>query len=92
MDANLNVYLVGTTDSPGFRTTGGAVQAAFGGDRPSDADFSNYIFCIPPTYVHYRDVRIRGGYQGGYGGYLGSTWADGACLPLHWKATLHKDW
>lgn len=56
------------------------------------ADFSNYIFCTPPTYTHYRDVRIRGGYLGGYGGYLGSTWADGACLPLHWGAQLVKEW
>lgn len=56
------------------------------------ADFSNYIFCVPPTYVHYRDVRIRGGYQGGYGAYLGSTWADGDCFPLHWSAQLVKEW
>jgi hypothetical protein len=57
-----------------------------------DADFANSIFCIPPTYVHYRDVRIRGGYQGGYGGFVGSTWADGACLPLHWGAQLVKEY
>src|SRR5438552_737289 len=60
----------------------------------TDADFKNSIFCFPPsTYTHYRNVRVRGGYTGTYGGALDSTWTDGTqCAPLHWSAQLVKEW
>jgi hypothetical protein len=59
----------------------------------TDADFQNYVFCIPGTFTHYRNVWIRGGYQGGYGGNLDSTWASGACTNLlHWNYEVVKEW
>jgi hypothetical protein len=60
----------------------------------SSADFKNAVFCTPPsTYTHYRNVRIRGGYDGTYGAALDSTWTDGTqCAPgLHWVGTVVKE-
>jgi hypothetical protein len=59
----------------------------------SSADFKNSIFCTPPsTYMHYRNVRIRGGYTGTYGAALDSTWTDGTqCAPLHWSGQVVKE-
>jgi hypothetical protein len=55
--------------------------------------FVNWPFCVPPPVrIYYNDVRIRGGYAGGYGGYLGSTYQTGSCAPLHWGAELVKDY
>lgn len=60
----------------------------------TDADFQNPIFCGgSTTYTHYRNVWIRGGYQGGYGGNLDSTWANGGCVSLlHWNYQVVKEW
>lgn len=58
-----------------------------------NSQFVNWPFCIPPPVrIYYNDVRIRGGYAGGYGGYLGSTYQTGACAPLHWGAELVKEY
>jgi hypothetical protein len=59
----------------------------------TSADFENDIFCVPPTYTHYNNVWIRGGYQGGYGGNLDSTSATGGCTYLlHWSQQLVKEY
>ena len=59
----------------------------------TDADFTNPVFCPPVTQTHYRNVWIRGGYQGGYGGNLDSTWASGSCTGLlHWSYQVVKEW
>lgn len=58
----------------------------------SSADFANYIFCVPPTYTHYYNVWVRGGYLGGYGGNVDSVSATGGCTYLlHWSQQLTKN-
>jgi hypothetical protein len=38
-------------------------------------------------------VWLRGGYQGGFGGNLSSTWADGGrTYLLHWSYQVVKEW
>ena len=54
--------------------------------------FTNPAFCylrIVETYA--KDVRFRGGYAGGIGGYLGSAYYQDSCAPLHWVDTLVKN-
>jgi hypothetical protein len=60
----------------------------------TNADFRNPVFCGGvTTYTHYRNVWLRGGYQGGFGGNLDSTWADGGCSGLlHWNYQVVKEW
>jgi hypothetical protein len=60
----------------------------------SDATFRNDVFCgTIATVVNYDDVRVRGGYRGDYGGWLGGTWVNTWCpLPLHFSAKLVREW
>ena len=57
----------------------------------TDATFRNGAFCWPGVVWTYdRDVEVRGWYNGGLGGSVGSTWTSYpfACPTLHWKQFL----
>lgn len=57
----------------------------------TDATFRNGAFCWPGVVWTYdRDVQVRGWYNGGLGGSVGSTWTKYpfACPTLHWKQFL----
>jgi len=57
----------------------------------ADGDFNNVLFCIGVTVkTHYRDVRVRGGYAGGYNGGATALWSENSCAPLHTHGTLVK--